>query len=300
MTDVPQDNAELAAAAEDELMLPGFVCRRDEAMYVDLAALGADDSFRKWVERVFSSGMLFRDLDYATFHKLLYADEAEAIDQTRRQLEQAGKRAELHLAKDIERFPENRRPLYRGFKIDDAGKVAEYFFEPLIIDVVVDEPIHGAADADGNRAVTGTRQRELAQATQLNFDEFVAAAWEKGLRFGLDAAAIRAGIQKTKPERVTIARMLAPSPGSDASVVEKTDALYRNDSPKILPNGRIDLRHFSNRFPQVKAGTPLMMKVRRVFGQGRPRRGRPDHRTGLARGFRHHLARRPRHPHRQQ
>lgn len=255
-------------------MLPGFVRRTERGLEVDLATLESGEDFRKFVERVFSGGLLFRRLDYANFHKLLYDDEATG--QARRQLEQAGKKPELLLATDIAPFAEARLPLYRGFKIDDEGKAAEYFFEPLIIDVVVDEPVQGDADADGNRTITGTRQREIAQAAQLDFDEFIAAAWTKGLRFGLDAAAIRAGIQKSKPERVAIAKMRPPTPGTDASVIEKTDALHRNDSPKILPGGRIDLRTFSNRFPQVKAGTRLMMKVRRVLGKaGRDVTGQP-------------------------
>jgi hypothetical protein len=245
-------------------MLPGFVRRAEQGLQIDLAALDSADDFRKLVERVFGGGLLFRSLDYAHFHKLLY--DTEAIEQTRRQLEQAGKKPELFLAADIAPFAEARRPLYRGFKLDEQGKSAEYFFEPLIIDVAVEEAGSGEAEVGGG-TLAGSRQREIAQAAQLDFDEFIAAAWDKGLRFGLDAAAIKANILKNKPERVTIARMLPPSPGTDASVAEKTDALHRSDAPKILPGGRIDLSTFSNRFPQVKAGTRLMMKVRRVLGK---------------------------------
>lgn len=239
-------------------MLPGFVRRTERGLEVDLAVLEPGDDFRKLVERVFGGGLLFRGLDYANFHKLLY--DADALEQMRRQFEQAGKKPELFLAADIAPFAEARRPLYRGFKLDEDGASAEYFFEPLIIDVATEE-------SESGEAMVGGRQREIAQATQLDFDEFIAAAWDKGLRFGLDAAAIKANIQKNRPERVTIARMLPPTPGTDASVVEKTDALHRSDAPKKLPDGRIDLRSFSNRFPQVKAGTRLMMKVRRVLGK---------------------------------
>ncbi|MEW5892554.1 MAG: flagellar assembly protein A [Pseudomonadota bacterium] len=267
MSDTAQAGDETTADQTAGLMLPGFISRSAQGISVDLSCLDSNQSVIKLVDRLFAHGLLLRGLDYANFHKLLYEYDEETIERVLRQFNQAGKPPEVFLASGIEPFPESRRPLYRGFKVDARGEVADYFFEPLLIDKVVEEPIYGEPDAAGNRPLIETRRREISEPVRLDFDEFVAAAWAQGLRFGLDAAAIRAGIEKTRPERMTIAHMRPPTPGQDASLLEQTDALYRNDAPRILPNGRIDLCTFSNRFPQVKAGTRLMKKIRRTLGR---------------------------------
>lgn len=253
------------AAAGNDLLLPAFVRRKDTGIHINLASLDSSEAFRTFADRIFSSGQFLRNLDYANLHKLLYESDAETLAQERRKLEQAGKTLELYLASAIEDLPESRIPLYRGFKLDPQGASAEYFFEPLVIDVEIEEPVQGTSATDDT--ATGSRKREITQVTKLDFDEFVAAAWNKGLRYGLDVALIKAGIQKNQPERIVIAKMLPPKPGKDASINEQTEALHRSDAPKIRSDGRIDLCTFSNRFPQVKQGGKLMKKIPRVLGK---------------------------------
>jgi hypothetical protein len=77
---------------------------------------------------------------------------------------------------------------------------------------------------------------------------------------------VRAAIESAQGERVDIARRSDPQPGTDATVREQTLALHRDDSPAILPNGRIDLGQFKNHFPQVADGTRLLQKMPRRLG----------------------------------
>jgi hypothetical protein len=44
-------------------------------------------------------------------------------------------------------------------------------------------------------------------------------------------------------------------------------SLYRDDTPRLAPDERIDLDHFQNRFPQVAKNTRLLQKVPRVAGK---------------------------------
>ncbi|WP_440968037.1 flagellar assembly protein A [Massilia sp. GER05] len=90
--------------------------------------------------------------------------------------------------------------------------------------------------------------------------------WIKGIRFGLDLPAIRAALESTRADRVTVARQLDPVPGEDAHIVEVSDDLHRSDAPLELGNGRLDLNSFQNRFPQIQAGVRLLKKVPATAG----------------------------------
>ena len=52
----------------------------------------------------------------------------------------------------------------------------------------------------------------------LDFDEFVASAWGKGVRFGIDVAAVQEGIQLDRPERRVVARGKPFVAGKDATI----------------------------------------------------------------------------------
>jgi hypothetical protein len=128
-----------------------------------------------------------------------------------------------------------------------AGK-AEYYFEP----VVLTDP----ADPDGPGV-----------PAQLDPDEFVADMWGKGIRFGIDMAAVRAAIGAGRAERINVARRLDPLAGTDAQIIEVSAELHRSDAPRQLANGKLDLMAFQNRFPQIKQGVRLLKKVPRQAGK---------------------------------
>jgi uncharacterized protein YigA (DUF484 family) len=95
---------------------------------------------------------------------------------------------------------------------------------------------------------------------QLDFGEFVADLWTKGIRFGIDAPAVREAIASGKVARLIVARKLPAAPGRDAAFVEVSESIHRSNAPRLLANGRFDLHSFQNRFPQVKAQVRLLRR----------------------------------------
>lgn len=244
----------------EELMLPGFISVRPEGVIIDLRALTlATGGFALFVDRLFTGEMRFSGLDYAAFMKLLYDTDWLAKTQ--------GKSAEAKIASKISRFPPQRQALYRGVKLLEGGHRAEYIFEPVSIEEPYEEPVYGEPGEDGVAPVTGYLSKTRLVPTKLDFDEFVAEMWLKGVKYGIDADVVRQAIASDTPGRVTVARYLEPTEGRNAGIVEVFSGLHRDNSPKILLNGKADLRAFKNRFPQVAKGKRLLKKVPRILGK---------------------------------
>lgn len=224
----------LADLDEGMVLLPAFIERRVEGLFLVPAAVARDSGFARFVAHVFDAGARFANLDYPLFLDLIY------------ELAEPGT-APVRLADDIMPFPAERRLLYRGLKIAPDKSAAEYLFEPLYVE---------------NDAVS-----TACEPVRLDFDEFVAALWEKGVRFGIDATLVRAAIAAPESQRLAVARQLPPTPGQDATLEEKTDALHRSDAPRIRPDGRMDLSQFKNRFPQISADARLLQKIPRRLGK---------------------------------
>lgn len=241
---------------QGQVLLPGFVTRQEDGLYIDLLAIDSNALMQQFVERVFSAGARFADLDYELFLNLLFLWQPADIDRKLDDLKRRGKPPSLRLAADIVPFPASRRAAYRGVKFLDGGKAAEYIFEQISVERVIDDP----------EAPDGSGKRTVSDRLYPDFDEFIADLWDKGLRFGIDAKAVREAIARDKAERVTIANMTPPTEGKDAGIDEQTDLLHRDDAPRLLPNGRMDLHHYRNRFPQVSAGTRLFKKIPRIAG----------------------------------
>ena len=246
----------IAALEEGQILLPGFVDKREDGLYVDLIAVDSRDLILQFIERVFSAGARFAGLDYDLFLNLAFLWEPVDVHRQAEELERKGKPLQLRLAENIVPFPEERRNIYRGVKILKGGEAAEYIIEQVSVERVVDDP----------DAPDGSGQRKFFERLYADFDEFVAALWDKGVRFGIDADGVREAIARDKAERTTVAHLTPPTEGRDAGIDEQTDLLHRDDTPRILPSGRMDLRHYRNRFPQVKAGTRLFKKIPRVPG----------------------------------
>lgn len=177
------------------------------------------------------SGAYFAGLDYDLFqHQLYDAEPGSPGDPP------------IRFAASLAPFPPSRRALYKSVRI--AHGEATYVFEPVFIDT-----------PGGPQAAVPT------------FDEFVADLWHKGVRCGIDAAVVRAGIASRKPLRCVVACRRDAVPGQDAAIVETTTALRRCNAPRELANGKLDLHTFQNRFPQVAARTRLVRKVPRTLGR---------------------------------
>jgi hypothetical protein len=209
------------------------IVKRQGGVYADPTVLGT--TFQAAVDSIFSNGKYFADLDYAVLTKAIY-DRGPDLPRS------ATGEMLVRFASDIADFDPARRSLYKAVKISEGR--AEYYFEPVF-----------QAGPDG-----------AEEAAALNFDEFVADMWSKGIRFGIDTAAVRNAIAAGKSERVIVAARMDAVPGIDAHIVEVSEHLHRSDAPRQLANGKLDLLAFQNRFPQIQQGVRLLKKVPRQAG----------------------------------
>lgn len=221
--------AEAAATA-----LPHGVLQRPDGVYLDASLQGP--VFVAAINVIFQAGAFLAGLDYAVFIKALFnvgpplppARPGEAL---------------IRIADAVVRFDPERRTLYRAVKLGKG--IAEYVFEPLFLEAM--------------ELPDGTLIPE--RPVKLDFDEFVADMWVKGIRFGLEEHTVRAGIAAARGERCTVARRLEPEDSIDAHVVEVSQDLRRSDAPREKADGRVDLNSFQNRFPQIKQGMRLLQKM---------------------------------------
>ncbi len=251
---------------QDELvtgfLTPNFVVKRAEGLIVLTERLQLAEDFLVFVDRMYSCGERFAGMDFELVQKLLYDAEALAFFKNSSR--------ELRIASAIVPFPELRKKLYRAVKMLENGKRVEYLFEPVTIEVTHQVAVYGEPDETGRAPIVDYVDQIEEVPAALNFDEFCAAMWLKNVKFGLDELAIREAIGGATSMRRTIARQLDPTAGRDADIKEVSPDLHRDNSPKILANGKADLGQFKNRFPQMAKGARLLKKIPRVLGkQGR-------------------------------
>ena len=188
------------------------------------------------VDNLFSKNRYFAGVDYPAFLQALY-DHGPARERP----------ADLlRIAASVELFMPERRVLYKAVKIN-SGR-AEYYFEPVYT-------------ADPNDADSA------GVLARLDAGEFLADLWSKGIRFGVDMAAVSAAIAAPKSERIIVAEQCDPVLGMDAHVIEVSEDLHRSDAPRQLANGKLDLMAFQNRFPQIQQGARLLKKIPRTAGE---------------------------------
>jgi uncharacterized protein (DUF342 family) len=209
---------------------PGLLGRAD-GVYADPDASRA--TLAAAVDALYRGGSFLAGLDYPALLAALFGHES------------ASATASVRLAARVLPFAAPRRALYRAVKIG-AGSAA-YVFEP----VFMLDP--GDPGGEGRPA-------------RLDVDEFIADMWVKGIRFGIDVAAVRAAIAADRPKYVTVARRLEPVQGQDARIAEVSSDIHRNDAPRQLANGRLDLGSFQNRFPQIQPGVRLLQKIAATAG----------------------------------
>jgi uncharacterized protein (DUF342 family) len=213
--------------------LPAAIVKRGDGIYFssDAAAVACLSA----VSQVFMSSAYFAGLDYAVFSKMLYNVGPDLPENLRN-------KPLLRFADSIEPFHAPRRALYKNVKIINGE--AEYYFEPVFFEVPDMPP----------------------QPARLNFDEFVADMWVKGIRFGIDAPAVRDVIGTGRLARIVVARRLNATPGKDASIAEVSQDIHRSNAPLQKADGKLDWQTFQNRFPQVKPNVKLLRKVPRTPG----------------------------------
>lgn len=267
----PQQDIGLSNGAERGTLadypLPACIKRRPAGLFVDLPALDSNALFHEFLDRLFTSGCRLVGGDYELIQKLLYALDAKEIWRWAERLAGLGRPPEVLLAKDISDFSDQRRLLYRGWRVDPRLGAAEYGFEPIHVERVVEEPVFGSeAQADGQLPIERYERRTISEHLPLDVDEFFASAWLNNVRFGWDVARIKAEIAKDvagsrATARLQVAGALAPTAGEDATLREEAQTIHRSDAPKIRGDGRVDLTQFSNRFPQVAKNSRLLRKI---------------------------------------
>lgn len=213
--------------------LPSALVKRGDGVYFKADAPAP--LLQAAVNQVFLSSAYFSGLDYGVFLRALYDAGPELPDGIKGQ-------PLLRFADDIQPFEPSHRDYYRAVRIVNGE--AEYYFEPVYIEV----------------------EGQAQQQAQLDFGEFVADMWVKGIRFGIDAPVVKEAIASGKPVRIVVARKLPPTPGRDAQIVEVSEDIRRSNAPRMLANGRFDMISFQNRFPQVKANVRLLKKEPRTAG----------------------------------
>ncbi|MFA6969887.1 MAG: flagellar assembly protein A [Gallionella sp.] len=248
----------LASDNEAVIPLPACLIRQPDGIFVDLSLFPVGGGFDRYIDSLFSSGARFCGLDYRLLMGLLY--DYDSIMETH------GITAKVKLAEDIVAFPSDRRALYKGVKIDGAKQRAEYFFQPISVEVVIEEPVYGAPGEDGVAPIIGSTRKEVIQPIKLDLDEFIADMWLKGVRYGIAVEAVASAISRGAATRINVAVQRDATEGSDAEIEEACSVLHRDNAPKLLVNGKADLRKFQNRFPQIASGARLLKKKARVLG----------------------------------
>ncbi|HSY27510.1 MAG TPA: flagellar assembly protein A, partial [Burkholderiaceae bacterium] len=245
--------AEAMPSAADQVLLPRYISRHADGLYVSLQAFDSASHFASFLDRIFGAGMRFVNLDYANLNNLLYYWGTPEVGKLTRDLEAAGKSSTLHLAFDIVPFAPQRQKYYQNVKLIEGGNAAQYRFEPILAEPAPD---------------TSAAPEEIAaEEVKLDVDEFIAAMWCKDVRFGIDIALIKEAFDRNTSEIAVVARMEAATEGKNATVAELIDTLHRSNVPKMLPDGRVDLHQFENRFPQMEINTKLIKKVPRIAGK---------------------------------
>lgn len=244
---------------QDSLVIPGYVSNRPEGVFINLPNLYSAGGFDIFVNRMFTGESRFSGLDYDAFLKLLYDESWLAAMQS--------KCVEIKIAAGIVRFLPQRRDIYKSVKMLDGEKRAEYVFEPVSLEVAYEAPLYGEPGEDGVAPIIGQETKTRQEPTKLDFDEFVADMWSKGVKYGIDADAVRKVIKEGSTTRMIIANYLETEMGRDAEIQEVCPGLHRDNAPKILWNGKADLRAFKNRFPQITKGGRLLKKIPRVLGK---------------------------------
>jgi uncharacterized protein len=227
--------AESAAAA-----LPNGVSLRQDGVYLDVSL--PPSQLAASISQIFATGACLAALDYPVFIRALFQVGPPLPPG------QPGDTC-VKIASAIQQIDPRRQALYRGLKMGRG--VAEYVFEPLFF---------AEQELPDGSIIPET-------PVKLDFDEFVADMWVKGVRYGIDEQAVRHGINSPRGDRVTVARRLEPEPSTDAHVVEVSQDLHRSDAPRTRADGRVDLNSFQNRFPQIRQGMRLLRKMPGIQGE---------------------------------
>ncbi len=198
----------------EEIISPGFLELSSEGAFVDLERISDSSLFLSFVTEVFSKGYYFSGLHYQNFSNILYNFDKFKL-----------KNKKVFLAKVIIALPVEKNHLYERFKI--KGDTAFYEF---------------GSDKD---------QEPGSNESGITFDEFVAAAWNKQIRFGLNTESITKKLSSRHTGMGEIAQSTAPVKGEDAKLIYLIKVEKDMSPVEDTKTGRVDLKRYTCTFPQI-------------------------------------------------
>ena len=254
-----EQKSEIKAAPSREGEIPVYVTSRPSGVFIDLNKLSSVGGLEVFVTRMFTGGSRFSELDYDIYQKLLF--DPAWMETTRK------KSTEVKIAAGMVRFPSERQALYRSVKFLEGGKHAEYFFEPVVLEETYEEIVGEKSDEPNVVPLIKHVKKTRQVPAVLDFDEFVADMWVKGVKFGIDAEAVRKVLTSNTMGRLVFANHLVETKGNDADIQEVCTDLRRDNSPKTKLNGKVDLCAFKNRFPHICKDGRLLKKMPCALGK---------------------------------
>ncbi len=195
-----------------------------------------DDSLElaRLVDQVFSAGLHFKGLNYKNLAGLLHDLPPLKLRFPR-----------LLIAETVAPFTAARRALYQGELFANPREASYDFTFRLDSRITF---------AQGVKPPT-------ADEAPRNIDEFVAAMWQKGIRYGLDLEAVEKGLNVPRNQylRLKFAQALDPTPGVNARV-EPLINLNKDLRPVESAEGEVDLRRYLCVFPQARENQVILRK----------------------------------------
>lgn len=260
-----------------EVNLHGFIALETDGVYVRIVSGPDHERLLEDVDTLFRKGFLFVEVDYPMLMATLFTTEYfEHRSFT-----------SVRVAKRLARFDPERQRLYHEVFIEEDGSMAEYVFESIQTPQTLNQPIY-SRNSEGKNQLLGYHEVTCLAPVQLEFDEFVAALWLQGVRFGLQEEVIRKCLREQATVRTEVAQAQSPSESFDAQVAEVSEKMHQDRSPFILANGRTDMRRAKNHFPHVNKDEVLLRKIPPIAGHygfsvtGQPIAPRPPQDLDLA------------------
>ncbi len=198
----------------EEIISPSFLELSSEGAFVNLEVIPESSLFLSFVTEVFSKGYYFSGLHYQNFSNILYNFNNFKL-----------KNKKAFLAKVIIALSVEKNHLYDRFKIREDTAFYEFG--------------------------SGREKEPGSDVSGITIDEFVAAAWNKQIRFGLNIESITQKLSSRSTGMGEIAQSTSPVKGEDAKLTYLTK-VERDLSPvEDTKTGRIDLKRYKCIYPQI-------------------------------------------------
>lgn len=229
-----------------DLRFPSFVVQNESGFSINLEFLFDREVLLQFLNYIFDEKYYFSDMNYIGIMKILYDFEKTKTDFCQN-MKKLGKTPEIKIASGIKKFDEKRIPLYRKPIIAKNGQSAEYFFGPAYIEEI------------------GENGKMKEVQTKIDMDEFIAAMWSQGIRFGLEIRDIKQAIHEDKQVRIIIAREKNPIAGKDA-VLEPAISFDIKLGIKETNRAKVDMLVYEQSYVHIEKDIPLYKKIPREQG----------------------------------